>query len=187
MFCRFFLLDANGKWCFGRFAKNLKGETECGAICRFEYGLCTKSRLWRPRSLFTRSPWLTQGGWSRPDSRLSALAHPTRLARGSSRSRSRLPAGRPPHHGREDSRGVQAMSSGSHPWTHQTLATLAILAGIGHLITRFRAAGICVYDITQTRSLKLRVCWCSGLNVFNAVDPFRHRGLHVQTHLLLDS
>ena len=61
------------------------------------------------------------------------------------------------------------MSSGSHPWTHQTLATLAILAGIGHLITRFRAAGICVYDITQTRSLKLRVCWCSGLNVFNAV------------------
>ena len=77
-------------------------------------------RLWRPRTLRPVRPGCP-GGCSRSNSRLTGTPSP--VGAGGFRSSSRHPAGRHTPPWKLVLEGVQAMSSGSHPWTSQTLAT----------------------------------------------------------------
>ena len=80
----------------------------------------TGRRLWRPRTLRPVRPGCP-GGCSRSNSRLTGTPSP--VGAGGVRSSSRHPAGRHTPPWKLVLEGVQAMSSGSHPWTSQTLAT----------------------------------------------------------------
>ena len=80
----------------------------------------TGRRLWRPRTLRPVRPGCP-GGCSRSNSRLTGTPSP--VGAGGFRSSSRHPAGRSTTPWKLVLEGGQAMSSGSHPWTSQTLAT----------------------------------------------------------------